>query len=211
MVMPVSDMARPRSATLDARARVWRLEVALAITTRSNRLVRCVVLKTLMSCAFLQDAPLFAQPLCQLRRRAEGRAGAGCHGQVDQAGDVAPIAPGAEVGELIGTQQPHVARVLRQRAQRVDGIGGAASLDFDGVDRQPGMAGDGQIQHGAALFARGVQRGALPGIGGGNELHLGQPERLQGVLSQRDMRDVDGVEAAAQEANAFQTQSRGFR
>jgi hypothetical protein len=30
-------------------------------------------------------------------------------------------------------------------------------------------------------------------------------------LRERDVRDVDGVETAAQEPDAFQTQSRGFR
>ncbi|MNR28199.1 hypothetical protein D3C85_1455140 [compost metagenome] len=73
------------------------------------------------------------------------------------------------------------------------------------------MPGHRQLQHVAALLARGVQRGPLPGIGGGDELYLCQRKRLQGVLRQRDMRDVDGVETAAQKSDALQTQSRGVR
>ncbi|MNT81486.1 hypothetical protein D3C72_2210880 [compost metagenome] len=73
------------------------------------------------------------------------------------------------------------------------------------------MPFDGQLQHRQAGVARRVQRGPLPGIGGRDELDLSKAQRLQGVFCQRDVRDVDGVETAAQESDSFQTQSRGFR
>ncbi|CAM3287701.1 hypothetical protein ACMA110817_06355 [Achromobacter marplatensis] len=73
------------------------------------------------------------------------------------------------------------------------------------------MAGDRQVQHGATLLAGGVQGRALPGVGGGDQFDCRQAQGLQGVFRQGEMRDVDGVEAAAQETDAFQTQSRGVR
>lgn len=73
------------------------------------------------------------------------------------------------------------------------------------------MAGDGQFQHVATLFTGGVQGGALPGIGGGDEFHGRQAQGLHGILRQGQVCDVDGVETAAQETDAFQIQSRGVR
>ncbi|MNW06648.1 hypothetical protein D3C71_2030890 [compost metagenome] len=73
------------------------------------------------------------------------------------------------------------------------------------------MTGDGQFKHGAALFAGGVQGRALPGIGGRDQLDGCQAQGLQGILRQCEVRDVDGVETAAQKADALQIQSRGVR
>ncbi|MNV48395.1 hypothetical protein D3C71_1402990 [compost metagenome] len=154
---------------------------------------------------------LVLQPRGQFRGRQERGAGAGSHGQIHQAGDVTPIAPGAKVGELVGTQQPDIARALGQAAQRVDGVSGAVAFDFDGVDDQAVVPGNGQFQHVTALFAGGVQGCSLPRVAGGNELHGGEIQRVQRAFCQRDMGDVDGVKAAAQETDALQTQSRGVR
>lgn len=73
------------------------------------------------------------------------------------------------------------------------------------------MAGDGQLQHGAALVLGGVQGRALPRVGRRDQLHLGQAERAQGVVGERDVRDMGGVETAAQEPDTLHTQSRGVR
>src|SRR5690606_30871977 len=92
------------------------------------------------------------------------------YGQVDQAGDILPGVPGAEVFELVGAQYPVILGAGRQLAQRVYGVAGAASFDLDGVDAQPGFIAYGQRQHGQPVFGAGGQRCALPGVGGRDQL-----------------------------------------
>ncbi|CFW05328.1 Uncharacterised protein [Bordetella pertussis] len=61
------------------------------------------------------------------------------------------------------------------------------------------------------MWRRGLQGLALPGVGGRYQLYLVQPEELPGGVGQRDMRDVHRVEAAAEQADACHTHSRGRR
>src|SRR3546814_18603743 len=81
---------------------------------------------------------------------------------------------------------------------------------FQRMYPQARMRSNRQIQHCQSLFAVAGQRAALPGLGSRYELDLGKIERLQGRGRQRDMSQMNGVEATAQQAD-FYSHSRGLR
>src|SRR5690606_24622279 len=93
----------------------------------------------------------------------------------------------------------------------IDGVGGAVPFQLDWIHGKPGIAGDGKFDHAPSMGARRTQWRTLPGIAGRDELDLVQLKLAQCRAGQRQVRLVHRVEAAAEQADALHTQSRGWR
>ena len=59
------------------------------------------------------------------------------HRNVGVGEDVAPVAPGVKIGQLVGADQPNkacVGRGFSQCAHGINGVGGLIALDFQRID-----------------------------------------------------------------------------
>src|SRR5690606_34769403 len=115
-----------------------------------------------------------------------------------------------EVFQLVGAQYPVVLRAGFKLAQRIDGVAGPAAFYLYGIDAQTGVLAYGDLQHRQPVLAAGGQGLALPGVGGWDQLHMIEPQRLPGAAGQADMGQVHGIEAAAQQSDSY-SHARGFR
>ncbi|CAM5194645.1 hypothetical protein CDEF62S_06022 [Castellaniella defragrans] len=139
----------------------------------------------------------------RVRQGGQRRAGALRDRQAHPLHDVAPAVPGAEVRELVGAQDPGVARALGEGEQGVQGVGGAGPLDLDRIHAQARVIGTGEAQHVQAVLRRGPQVAPLPGTGGRYQLDMVQRQGVEGCLRERNVGPVHRVEAAAQQPYAL--------
>src|ERR687891_33803 len=117
------------------------------------------------------------------------------NGHSDEAQDRLRLAPGAEVGELVRTDQEH--GVVGSRpllAQEVDRVGVVVANDLD-----PREIGEGEAGQLEAILDVGLDRLVAGGRDDENEEPL-EPEVLEGPLREREVAVVRRVEGPAEEA-----------
>ena len=153
------------------------------------------------------------QQLLDVRRQVRKRhLLALCHRQVGIVQQMAPLAPGFQIAELVAAQDQDQRCILSvlpaQRTQCVDGVAGALAVQLLLVD-QPvtspgvgGQGGNGQPQHGQPMARLGLVAAFLPGMASGDQHHLVELQGRHGGLSQGQMGHVNRVETATQQSDA---------
>ena len=67
---------------------------------------------------------------------------------------------------------------LAQLGQCIDGVGRPRTTDFPIVDHERGLSGHGSLHHGDAQCGIRQRAFAMRRVAGGQEAHLGEPQRL---------------------------------
>ncbi len=135
-----------------------------------------------------------------------GCARAGNHDELDEIRQEVGITPLGQGGHMIGTDEPGQAGVWETRgtgADGVDGVAGAAPMEFQVIDLELGMPGQGDAQPAEAEGVRGRGVGRFEGgTRGGDEDDAVELKFLAGRFSHEEMAEMDWVEGTAVETNA---------
>lgn len=153
------------------------------------------------------------QVLFEWLGRTQRAAGSCSDNQVYALRDIAPGLPGAEVIQLIGTQNPIIIIVGRQLPDRVYCISGAIPVNLKRIDLKPVAFAHGMLQHSQTMVSGGVKRRSLPWVSSGDELYLIQGKFTPGGFGKHDVGPMDRIKAPAQKSYSSPdfSHSRGFR
>ncbi len=134
-----------------------------------------------------------------------GMAGAGEGNEADERKQFQGLVPGVELGEGVGTDDEDefdAGMKGLQVADGIEGVGCSGALEFNGEGFEAGFAGDGEMQHGQAVFVGGETGGGLVGRNGaGDEPDGVEIEETQGFAGDGEVSLVHGVEGAAEQSD----------
>ena len=113
--------------------------------------------------------------------------------------------PGLDRGGGVGPHdQEQLGAALGQRLEGVDRVGGSAAIELETADLQSGDVLDGRLHHGGAVVGPGHHPlPLLPGLVGDDEEHAVEGELVAHVDGGDEVPDVDGVERAPEDTEAF--------
>ena len=113
--------------------------------------------------------------------------------------------PGVEFGEGVGADDEDEAVAGMEGLQGADGIdsvGFSGAVEFDGEGVEAGLAGEGEAEHGEAIFVGSeIVGGLVRRHGAGNEPDGVEGEQAQCFAGDGKMSLVDGIERAAEESD----------
>ena len=139
--------------------------------------------------------------------RVEAEAGAAEADEAARADELRGAAPAVQAGEGVRAEEEEELRVGMGRADvgdEVHGVGDAAAVEVGAADPEARLAGDRELQHREAVLRGGVHPPDLEGrVGGRGEEHAVQRHGLERPARERQMPGVHGVEAPAEDADAF--------
>ena len=128
-------------------------------------------------------------------------------GQCDRGPEVVGPAPGLERRRDVAPddqEQCALGRLTAQRLDRVDRVRRALAINFEPRNLEPGHAFDRGRDHlETGLCTCADAPTLLPGITGDDDEHPGEPELVPRRRGRGEMGDVNGVEGAAEKAEAL--------